>query len=341
MKSVPTNNRSFVFLFFLTLVNLFVLLFLKYNLNGIPLQEFRFDYTGNIINIAVTVLLITGLIFNVAAKKNVDKKRVSLLFTFQIITAVLLVLLFLFEKFDLISANGYLFNFPAKKVYTGFLFILSTLLQIYSALYVWGIIFGSESLLEIRTLIRMIAAVFLLLFFSLFYVWNVSAYSEMKIDKSIFEYGCVPGAAVWSRGKPSPIFEGRIRKALELYRKGIISKIILTGGNAPGEISESEAAAKYLINLDVPKKNILVETQSSTTTEQIKFLRRDYFRKQDQKPILIISDGFHLSRIIQIAKFFKVNAAGISSDHSLSFEKTLFYRAREGVALLLFWLFAI
>lgn len=317
------------------------MLFLKYNLNGISLREFRFDYTGNVINIAVTVLLISGLIFQIIAKKNVDKKRVSLLFTFQIVTAILLVLLFLFEKFDLINADGYLFNFPVKKVYTGFLFILSALFQLYSVLYVWGMIFGSENLFEIRTLIRMIGTVFLLLVFSLFYVWNVSAYSEMKIDKSIFEYGCVPGAAVWSRGKPSPIFEGRIRKALELYRKGIITKIILTGGNAPGEISESEAAAKYLINLDVPKKNIRVETQSSTTTEQIKFLRKDYSSKQNQKPILIISDGFHLSRIIQIAKFFKVNTVGVASDHSLSFEKTLFYRAREGVALLLFWLFAI
>ena len=115
----------------------------------------------------------------------------------------------------------------------------------------------------------------------------------------------------------------------------------MTGGNAPGEITEAEAAYKYLINLRVNPKNIVIENETSTTTEQVKFIKSSRLSNDDENKILVISDGFHLTRVLQICKFFKVPAMGVSSDYSLSFEKTIFYRTREGIALLLFWFFAI
>lgn len=341
MKSRSQNTGLFLLLAFFVLLNLAALLFLKYYLNELTLSGFRLDYIGNVLNLFISIMIFIGILIHIIQKKNINTRRVMLLIAFQFIITLLLGLTFVFTKFNLINPVGYLFNFPVKKVYVGLLFIISALLQLYSLLYVWGLIYGAEKLFEIRTLIRTIVVVVLLLVFSLFYVWNVQLYDEKKIPNSKFEYGCVPGAAVWSRGKPSPIFEGRIRKAFELYRKGFIKQIILTGGNAPGEISESEAAYKYLRNLDVPEENLRLETQSSTTTLQIKFLSREYYNKQNSKPILIVSDGFHLTRIVQIAKFFNVNVVGVSSDYSMSFDKTIFYRARESVALLLFWFFAI
>lgn len=341
MKKRSQNNSSFILISFLVLINLVALLFLKYYLNGLNLNDFRLDYIGNILNLLISGMMLIGIFIHIIQKKNINSKRVMLIIFFQLFITVSLGLIFVLAKFNLINPAGYLFTFPVKKVYTGLLFIISALLQLYSVLYVWGLIYGSENLFEIRTLIRTIGVVVLLLVFSLFYVWNVRLYDEKKISNSKYEYGCIPGAAVWSRGKPSPIFEGRIRKAFELYKKGFIKQIILTGGNAPGEISESEAAYKYLRNLDVPGKNLRLETQSSTTTLQIKFLSKEYYNKENPKPILIVSDGFHLTRIVQIAKFFNVNVVGVSSNYSMSFDKTIFYRARESVALLLFWFFAI
>ncbi|MCL4550811.1 MAG: YdcF family protein [Bacteroidetes bacterium] len=341
MKARRRNRSSLTALLILTIVNLLVLLFLKYFLNGLLLTEFRIDYIGNILDVAVTILFLIGLGIFSYKKKTADNKKVSLLLSFQILIIISYVLIVFVEKANFINLSGYLFGFPIKKVYVGFLFISGELLQLYSLIYVWSVSFGAENLIGVRAIVRTAALVILLLVFSLSFVWNVRAFSEKKIEGNTFEYGCVPGAAVWSHGKPSPIFEGRIRKTLDLYRKEKIKKIILTGGRAPGEISESEAAFNYLVNLEVPKEIITLETQSSTTTDQIKFLRTSFFDVQKEKPILVISDGFHLSRIIQISKFFKVNTVGVASDHSLSVGKTLFYRARESVALLLFWFFAI
>lgn len=340
MKLRAQNIKPLIIIALLAVLYLCGLLFTKYHLNGLSFSEFRADYIGNILNLIITFFISLACILLIFGKQKVDRRKFTLLFSLQIVSILSLVTIYLVVKLDLIDSNTLIFNSPIKKVYSATFFILSFLLQIYSLIYMWGLIFGSEDLFELRTLVRTIFTVVILLIFSLLYVWNVKVYDESKIEKSVYDYGFVPGAAVYSRGQPSPIFEARIRRALELYRKGIIKKIFLTGGNAPGEISESEAAYKYLTNLDVQGKNIIIENHSSTTAEQIKYLRTEILIIKDHSPVIIVSDGFHLSRIMQISKFFKVNAIGVASDYTLSFEKTIFYRARESVALLLFWLFA-
>lgn len=299
------------------------------------------DYIGNILDLLVAFLFLVGLGIYSSKKKPGDNRKISLLLSFQILILISYLLILFVEKTNFINLNGYLFGSPLKKVYVGFLFISGELLLIYSLIYIWSLIFVSENLIGVRAIVRSIAVVILLLIFSLSFVWNVTTYSDKKIEGRSFDYACIPGAAVWSHDKPSPILEGRIRKTLDLYRKEKIRKIILTGGHAPGEISESEAAFNYLVNLDVPKEIITLETQSSTTSDQIKFLRVNFFDAQKINPILVVSDGFHLTRISQISKFFKVSTIGVASGHSLPLNKTLFYRARESVALLLFWFFAV
>ncbi len=341
MKPRLQNNNTILAAALLGVLYFIMLAFLKYYLNDLSIQEYRFDYIGNVLNILISGLFIASCIVYAFSRNAPDKNKIRILLALQSISGLLLIFILFISIFNLIDSGRFLFNFPVKKVYTGFLFIISMLLQIYSMLYVIGFFLGAETFYELRTLLRTVAVIFILLIFSLFYVWNVKAYSYSRIENHSFEFGCIPGAAVWKKGVPSPIFEGRIRKALELYRIGAIKKIILTGGHAPGEIAEAEAANKYLINLGVPQRSILTETSSSTTTEQVKYIRTKFFQYLTKDSVLIISDGFHLSRVIQISKFFKVNAVGVSSDYLLSFEKSIFYRARESVALLLFWFFAI
>jgi vancomycin permeability regulator SanA len=341
MKRRSSNTNSLLIIGLLGTIYLIVLLYLKYDLSDISIKEIRFDFIGNIINIAIIFIMVLGTIILTYSKKIVDKKKKIFLLLLSIISILLLICAMLIAKLNILHTDKLIFNFPLKKVYMGFFFILSFFIQIYMLIYVWGIISGTESLFELRIFVRSILAILIFMVFALVFVWNVNSFSESKIENKHMEYGFIPGAAVYSKGKPSPIFEGRIRKGLEMFRKGTIKKIILTGGKAPGEISEAEAAQKFLVNLGVNKKNIVYENRSSTTAEQISYLRMNFSVQSGRDSVLIISDGFHLSRTIQIAKFFKINSIGVASDYSLSFEKTLFYRTRESVALLLFWLFAI
>ncbi len=336
------RNTGFVIsICILALLAYVILSYSKYDLNGLSLLNYKFDYIGNVLNIMISGLIILGCIGLGFSKNAIDKKRLIFIKTLLIVTIIINSSAYIITKFDLLYGGGYIFNIAFKKAVTGFLFIISILLSLYVLIYVWGLIFGIEKLFELRTLVRTLMASMILFLFSLFYVWNVNSFSEEKIINKTFKYGLIPGAAVYSKGKPSPIFSARIRKSFELTKINKIEKLVLTGGKAPGEITEAEAAMKYLINLGVKPNRLIVENETSTTVEQIKFVKNELFSKEGPSEILIISDGFHLSRSIQICKFFGVQAAGVSSDYKLSFEKTLFYRTRESVALLLFWFFAI
>lgn len=341
MKKKYKNSRFIIIAVLLNIAIYISVSFIKYKLNGLQLSEYRFDYIGNFLNLLVCIILISGLIALGFSKHQIEKPRLNFLMTLQSLALISLVISFILFDFINLASNEYLFSFPIKKVYTGFLMITSLIMQIYSLIYIWGIILGFEKYFEIRTLLRTISAAVILLLFALFFVWNVNGYSNEKTGNKKYEYALIPGAAVWQKDKPSPIFEGRIKKGLELYNQGFVEKIILTGGNAPGELSESEVAYKYLTNRGVDFRNLIVEQLTSTTNEQIRYLRFDSEIHNSESKVLIISDDFHLARTLQMCRFFNVEAVGISTGHRLTFEKTLFYRTRESIALLLFWFFAI
>lgn len=321
----------------LSIVYLFSLSFLKYYTNDLSITNYSPYYLGNIINIFFVLFLLAGILFFSVREKNYKLLQKRFIIILLLIADSLLVFVFLSAKVFKFDQSTYLFSFQIKKVYTGFFYILSFLIIIYAALYIWGAIFFTEKFHELRTLIRTAFVVMLLLVISVFYVWNVREFQFTKNKK--YEIAMIPGAAVWKKNKPSPIFEGRIRKAFEMYQEGKLNKIILTGGSAPGEVSEAEAASIFLTRLGINNNDLIVENKSSTTTEQIKFLKS--FTNNENKKILIISDSFHLPRIKQICKFFNVKADAAASDYKLLFAKTIYYRFREAVALLLFWLFAI
>ncbi len=323
----------------LTIFQFLILSFLKYYLNDLTIINYKLNYTGNILNISFTVLLVIGLLILKLKKNTISNARKYFLILTLLCSIVMLTFVFLSAEVFTFQ-EAYIFSFQIKKIYMGFFFIISEVIIIYLFSYVWGLIFNFERLHELRTFFNTAFFIVLLLLFSIFFVWNITVYEKENFIREHFKYAFIPGAAVWKKERPSPIFEGRIRKAFDLYQKKKIDKIILTGGNAPGEISEAEAAFKYLIKLGVNKDDMIIENKTSTTTEQIRYLK-NFVKRFDNEIILIISDSFHLPRIMEMNKFFDINSIGVASEHKLSFSKTFYFRLRESLALLLFWLFAI
>ncbi|MCB0746652.1 MAG: YdcF family protein [Ignavibacteriae bacterium] len=177
--------------------------------------------------------------------------------------------------------------------------------------------------------------------FTFFYTFFTSEYNLDRNGKK-FDYGIILGAAVWSGNKPSPIFMGRIDKGAELLKNKVINKIQLTGGNAPGELSEAEAALKYLQSMHkLSPKNIEVENLTSTTNEQIKFVKSNLENGDKSKKFIIISDEFHLKRVEEMVDFYNLNAEVISSNYKLNFQKSFYYRLRDSIGLIIFWFFGL
>ena len=88
---------------------------------------------------------------------------------------------------------------------------------------------------------------------------------DVKADAAI-----VLGAAVWG-DDVSPVFRERINHAIDLHRRGKVSKIIFTGGQGNrDELTEAATARAYAIENGVPKNDILLEERSHTTYENVR-----------------------------------------------------------------------
>jgi len=341
MKHLKSNflNKHLFLAIILSTIYLLILSILKYNSNGLQFINYDVSFIGNILNILLWFLFISGSIWYIifSDKKNLQRSKVLILFQlFSIICLILVIILFNYLK---IEFSGYFFLIPVRKIILGAFYILSGIFQIYSIVYLWSLVLTSKEYFNIKIIVKSFFAVIILLLFSIAIVL-INPLSTHDVNKR-YEFALVPGAAVWSKNKPSPIFEGRIKKAHELFKQNTINKIIVIGSNAPGEISEAEAAQKFLLNLGIPNQKIILEPITSTTNEQIKYLHTSKILQKSAREVLVISDSFHLTRITQICKFYNINGIGFSSSHKLTLEKEIFYRTREGVALLLFWMFSI
>ncbi len=155
-----------------------------------------------------------------------------------------------------------------------------------------------------------------------------------------YDAGVILGAAVWSGNKPSPVFRERIHKGYELLKDGVVEFIVLTGGNAPNEMTEAEVAKRELLRMGAEPTAIVLEEQTSSTVEQILFIR-DELTKQGWESFVIISDQFHLKRALEICAFNDIEANGIPSESPLGARNLAFYHLRESAALILYWMFGL
>lgn len=151
----------------------------------------------------------------------------------------------------------------------------------------------------------------------------------------------VLGAAVWTNNIPSPSLASRADKAYQLYKIGVVKKIQLTGGNAPGELSEAEVAYLYLKSKGVNTNDMWMEKKTANTAEQVRYVKEELIDKKHINNIVFISNSYHLTRINEICNFYKINAGIEASELDLGFDKNIYYKIRESVALLEFWFFAL
>src|SRR5437868_14663387 len=59
------------------------------------------------------------------------------------------------------------------------------------------------------------------------------------------------GARAYADGRPSDALADRVRTACELYQRGIVKKLLLSGGPGDGLVSETEAMRRMALSLRV------------------------------------------------------------------------------------------
>lgn len=129
-----------------------------------------------------------------------------------------------------------------------------------------------------------------------FLIWDFGSRDHaVKSDCAI-----VLGAAM-DGNAPSPVFEERIRHAINLYQAGFVRKLVFTGGTGAGQShSEGSVARAYAIRHGVPAGDILIEEVSRTTRQNLTEARW-LMRGSGLVSAILVSDPLHMRRAMLMA----------------------------------------
>lgn len=112
---------------------------------------------------------------------------------------------------------------------------------------------------------------------------------------------------------------------LQLYRKGIVRKIIISGGpkvDAKDYLTESAGVRQILLNACVPANAILIEDSSRNTHENAKFIKYLQMQHPELQKLLLVTSAFHMKRAISCFKKEGLQVDPFSTDfysHNRSF----------------------
>ncbi|MBR2589404.1 MAG: YdcF family protein [Clostridia bacterium] len=129
----------------------------------------------------------------------------------------------------------------------------------------------------------------------------------------------------------SPVFKERVNHAVNLYKEGTVSKIIITGGLGEGSVlADSQVAKQYALSLGVSDKDVLTEEESTITQENL-VNAAEIMRENGFKSAVIVSDPLHMARAMLMAKDAGIQAVSSPTPTSAykSFDTKLPFFLRE------------
>lgn len=142
------------------------------------------------------------------------------------------------------------------------------------------------------------AALLLVLYVGLTFaqVWAAADNDETQPVDAIV----VLGAAQFD-GEPSPVLKARLDRAFELWSDDVGPSIVTTGSNQEGDrFTEGFSGFVYLRDLGVPESAIIVVVDGDDTWQQLSATALQ-FDERDLTSALLVSDGYHNFRLLEIA----------------------------------------
>lgn len=131
-------------------------------------------------------------------------------------------------------------------------------------------------------------------------------------EKNLKNIDCilVLGAGIINNSKPTLMLKDRIEKSIELYKKGIAPKIIMSGDHGTKNHDEVNIMKNYAIQAGVPSKDIFMDHAGFCSYDSI-YRAKEIF---EAKKIIIVTQKYHLYRSIYIADKLGIEAYGIKAD---------------------------
>lgn len=181
-----------------------------------------------------------------------------------------------------------------------------------------------------------ILLLFLSCYFAAFFVIKWKSTSGDIVDDisliSDYEYAIVFGAAIKDNETPSDILADRIQGAYNLYEKGKIKKVLLSGDGTNENHSEVSAMKEYAKKLGFREEDIEVDSYGINTYNTC-YRAKKFF---DINSAILVTQKYHLNRSIYLCDFVNINSIGYPSDFHI-YKNIKKFEAREALAFVMNW----
>lgn len=120
----------------------------------------------------------------------------------------------------------------------------------------------------------------------------------------------VLGAAVWENNTLSHMLEDRVLQGIDLYERGSVKKILMSGDHGKVDYDEVNAMKSYAVDRGVPADDIFMDHAGFSTYESM-YRARDVFKT---KKVIIVTQQYHLYRAVYVARALGLEAYGVPSN---------------------------
>jgi len=156
-----------------------------------------------------------------------------------------------------------------------------------------------------------------------------------RVDTGPADVIIVLGSAVWPNEQPSPSLRARTERAIELYRHGHASHLILSGGLGRHPPEEAEVMRRLAVEAGIPDEVLVLDEEARSTRESL-VRGREIMQQGGWDTAIIVSDPFHIKRSLLIAEDIGITAYGSPALDNPTYTvpaRRFYYTSREVVAL--------
>jgi vancomycin permeability regulator SanA len=134
------------------------------------------------------------------------------------------------------------------------------------------------------------------------------------------------GAGLRRDSTPTAVLRDRVKTAADLYFRGKVEKILMSGDNRFDHYNEPGSMAAYARSLGVPESAIVLD-YAGTSTYATCYRAKEIFAVQD---VILVTQSFHLPRALYTCNALGVEAIGVNADNYIYRRiSRLFWNLRE------------
>lgn len=141
---------------------------------------------------------------------------------------------------------------------------------------------------------------------------STADYRRTAADVPAAPVAIVMGAGVDGAGKPTPFLAGRLRTAADLYRRGKVRVLLVTGDNGSRGYDEPSAMRDFLVAGGIPAQRIVLDYAGFDTWDSC--VRAKKIFGVDRATV--VTQEFHLPRAVALCRAAGIDAYGVGHDSS-------------------------